>query len=194
MATETDGSDPIPQLLANSDLVRSVFDSAFFNMPCCTPDVAIRYQHPEQLRFLFASVEEGESYLWEFGDGSTSTDRFPTHIYPAVGTYEVCLTVTNDCGSDMVCEVVDWTVGIAETETELHLVIHPNPSSDMFNFSAGVETISSISICDAIGRVVVMQNAISSSATVSVAGIAPGVYFATVTTDKGVAVQRVVVQ
>lgn len=194
MATETDGSDPIPQLLANSDLVRSVFDSAFFNMPCCTPDVAISYQHPEQLRFLFASVEEGESYLWEFGDGSTSTDRFPTHIYPAVGTYEVCLTVTNDCGSDMVCEVVDWTVGIAETEMELNLVIHPNPSSDMFNFSVGVGTISSISICDAIGRVVVMQNAISSSATVSVAGIAPGVYFATVTTNKGVAVQRVVVQ
>ncbi len=194
MATETDGSDPIPQLLANSDLVRSVFDSAFFNMPCCTPDVAIRYQHPEQLRFLFASVEEGESYLWEFGDGSTSTDRFPTHIYPAVGTYEVCLTVTNDCGSDMRCEVVDWTVGIEDTEPELGLIIHPNPSSDMLSFSVGTGAISSISILDAIGREVASHGVGGSSATLSVGGIAPGVYFATVVTDRGRAVRRVVVQ
>ncbi len=37
------------------------------------------------------------AYLWEFGDGTTSTEANPTHLYPATGvrTYTARLTVTN---------------------------------------------------------------------------------------------------
>jgi PKD repeat protein len=35
------------------------------------------------------------SYLWEFGDGQTSTAPNPTHAYSAFGTYTVKLTVTD---------------------------------------------------------------------------------------------------
>ena len=37
-----------------------------------------------------------DSYLWDFGDGNTSTLEFPTHTYAAVGTYSITLTVHND--------------------------------------------------------------------------------------------------
>ncbi|HLC83707.1 MAG TPA: PKD domain-containing protein, partial [Bacteroidia bacterium] len=33
-------------------------------------------------------------WLWNFGDGTTSTLQNPTHIYPSAGTYTVILTVT----------------------------------------------------------------------------------------------------
>ncbi|MDQ3101003.1 MAG: PKD domain-containing protein, partial [Bacteroidota bacterium] len=36
----------------------------------------------------------GEEYLWSFGDGTSSTDPFPTHIYPTGGPYILCLTMT----------------------------------------------------------------------------------------------------
>jgi hypothetical protein len=39
-------------------------------------------------------------YLWEFGNGITSTLPAPTHTYPAYGTYPYTLTVTNACGGD----------------------------------------------------------------------------------------------
>jgi hypothetical protein len=39
------------------------------------------------------------SWLWDFGDGITSTDSLPTHAYQAGGAYQVTLTVTNDCGT-----------------------------------------------------------------------------------------------
>ena len=42
----------------------------------------------------------GLSYLWDFGDGYTSTNQKPTHIYLSPGTYTVILTVTNTQGSD----------------------------------------------------------------------------------------------
>lgn len=40
------------------------------------------------------------SYLWDFGDGSpTSTQANPSHHFPAVATYDVTLTVTDDNGT-----------------------------------------------------------------------------------------------
>ena len=39
------------------------------------------------------------SYLWDFGDGTTSTEIHPFHRYHQPGTYEVTLTVTDDEGN-----------------------------------------------------------------------------------------------
>ncbi|WP_232468286.1 PKD domain-containing protein [Alkalitalea saponilacus] len=38
------------------------------------------------------------SYLWDFGDGVTSTDFSPTHQYSGVGVYDVTLQVSNNDG------------------------------------------------------------------------------------------------
>lgn len=51
------------------------------------------------------------TYLWEFGDGSTSTEANPIHTYAENADYEVCLTVTNECGSDKSCETVTISSG-----------------------------------------------------------------------------------
>lgn len=46
---------------------------------------------------------------WDFGDGSTSTQVSPTHIYGAPGTYTVCQFVSNPCGLDTICQTVNIT-------------------------------------------------------------------------------------
>jgi PKD repeat protein len=52
--------------------------------------------------FMSASVGE-DSYAWDFGDGSTSTDMNPSHTYTADGTYTVQLTASNMAGgTDMI--------------------------------------------------------------------------------------------
>jgi PKD repeat protein len=38
------------------------------------------------------------SYLWTFGDGSTSTEKNPSHAFTAAGTYSVTLSVSNATG------------------------------------------------------------------------------------------------
>lgn len=44
--------------------------------------------------------ENAESYLWDFGDGTTSTIEHPFKVYDASGDYQVTLTVThNSTGS-----------------------------------------------------------------------------------------------
>lgn len=46
------------------------------------------------------------SYLWNFGDNSTSTETNPTHPYALPGEYTVTLKATNDCGTVEITQVV----------------------------------------------------------------------------------------
>ena len=50
--------------------------------------------------------EENVSYAWHFGDETSSTAPHPTHIYDAVGSYVVSLTVTNSFASDTFSDTV----------------------------------------------------------------------------------------
>ena len=43
--------------------------------------------------------ERGETFVWDFGDGATSTEASPTHVYDAYGLYSVELTVSNTGGT-----------------------------------------------------------------------------------------------
>lgn len=43
---------------------------------------------------------DADSYLWDFGDGNTSTEVSPTHTYVVEGDYTVTLTAINSCGDD----------------------------------------------------------------------------------------------
>lgn len=48
----------------------------------------------------------GDSYLWDFGNGTTSTEENPTYSYSADGTYTVKLTVLNTGGSSEISKTI----------------------------------------------------------------------------------------
>lgn len=57
------------------------------------------------------------SWVWDFGDGNTSTEQNPSHTYAEPGTYLVCLTITDDDGgcTSHVCH---------------HVVVHHPPANE----------------------------------------------------------------
>jgi PKD repeat protein len=61
-------------------------------------------------RFVNNSQGEEDYFIWDFGDGNSSYDYNPLHIYENPGTYEICLTIQThyDC-SDTFCKTI--TVG-----------------------------------------------------------------------------------
>jgi PKD repeat protein len=75
----------------------------------------------EPLTVTFTDLSSGTptSWLWNFGDGGTSTAQHPSHTYTAVGTYPVALTATNGAGSDTATKVGYITVNEATTPTEM---------------------------------------------------------------------------
>lgn len=47
-------------------------------------------------------------FVWAFGDGTTSTEAFPTHVYAASGPYTLCLTIADDAGcTSTYCEDIE---------------------------------------------------------------------------------------
>ena len=51
------------------------------------------------LEYAFTNTsKQATSYEWDFGDGNTSTEASPTHIYDAPAEYTITLTASNDVG------------------------------------------------------------------------------------------------
>ncbi len=63
----------------------------------------------------------GYSYLWTFGDGSTSTQQNPSHTYASAGSYSVTLKVTDE-------DSVSTTVSTTATVTVPALVVSAGPN------------------------------------------------------------------
>jgi len=51
------------------------------------------------ISFIDQSYGFPETWLWNFGDGETSTLQYPTHTYTSSGNFSVTLTVNNSFGS-----------------------------------------------------------------------------------------------
>lgn len=90
------------------------------------------------------------SYLWDFGDGTTSNLAYPSHVYSNLGTFLVCLTVTDNGNPFLPCtstycdsvyvtfKASGFTFNVYAPEvaslSELNetgsVSVHPNPGSD----------------------------------------------------------------
>ncbi|WP_292387773.1 PGF-pre-PGF domain-containing protein [Methanosarcina sp. UBA5] len=59
---------------------------------------------PRPLSIAFTDTSTGlpKSWSWNFGDGSTSADQNPVHVYSNDGVYNVTLTVVNSKGSNSI--------------------------------------------------------------------------------------------
>ncbi len=92
----------------------------------------------------------GDSYLWYFGDGETSTEENPTHLFEEAGTYHVILEVTNDCGVrerkiDVIIEAVEPTAlfsadtraGCADLTVFFSNESLGNPTAYLWTFEGG---------------------------------------------------------
>lgn len=90
------GSNPSGSSTANVQIIVSPTVNAAFSSNLDGPSV----------HFSDLSLGNPTSYLWDFGDGTTSTETNPTHIFANPGTYTVCLTASNSCGDNEICHSV----------------------------------------------------------------------------------------
>ena len=70
---------------------------------------------PLAVRFTDTSTGGPTAWLWDFGDGNTSTVQNPIHTYTTPGTYTVSLTVTRAGASDTETKTGYITVTVSST-------------------------------------------------------------------------------
>lgn len=97
--------------------------------------------------FIYSSTIPYNSIQWDFGDGTTSSVENPIHSFSVEGLFDVCVTVSNDCGAEQYCEEI--SVVLVETVEEIvgNIKVYPNPVFDRVNvktterLSYGIYTI-----------------------------------------------------
>ena len=146
----------------------SIAESLLFDTPyhqvVFTSPVASFYANPTvveiniPVNFINTSANS-TSYLWDFGDSTTSTDVNPVHVYSTPGYYAIQLTASNSIGCD------NWAVktyyiyvtdptSIFETNAEMKLLIYPNPTTGALHIKIPKSNYSSssITIFDLMGK------------------------------------------
>ncbi|MCS6992112.1 MAG: PKD domain-containing protein [Chitinophagales bacterium] len=134
--------------------------------------------------FTNTSVTSGSAqYLWDFGDGTTSTDPNPAHTYAWYGIYNVCLTVFDlACnGSVVACDVIDLPVAIAEISGAQHLLLRPSLAYEGVHIQwiGSVGGIQKVFITDVRNAKVLCMDAHESAQDlwVRVSHLPAGIYF-----------------
>ncbi|MEI6764416.1 MAG: M4 family metallopeptidase [Bacteroidota bacterium] len=90
------------------------------NWNCVTPNsppvVAFTLSNTTSCTGLISFTDQTSnnpvSWLWNFGDGTTSTLQSPTHLYTTNGTYSVKLKATNTFGSDSLIQTNVVTIAM----------------------------------------------------------------------------------
>jgi PKD repeat protein len=94
----------------------------------------------------FTSVTE---FHWEFGDGTTSFEANPLHVFQTNGHFNVCLTVTGSQGtvscSDVICMDVDVDNFLCEVEPAVKVRQQTGCGINFINYTAAYNFTSVVS-------------------------------------------------
>ena len=152
---------------------------------------ALRATFQNLSQYTYPDSIDGGHYIWDFGDGATSTDINPTHTYAQGGNYTVTLTavVCSDT-SVFVQEVSTYAVGINQVlplegggRGGLYTVL-PNPAQDYLVINSQTSTTNATFVLyDVLGREQLRQNLSSPSfgggkgeATIATKHLPSGIY------------------
>jgi PKD repeat protein len=143
----------------NEEQYRSLtFASSDHSVENLHPKLEITYQCPlpvAQFEYeindnfvQFADYSVGATtWFWDFGDGFFSNLPNPEHYFAENGSYEVCLTVDNDCGSSTVCDSINvYVSAISSNFGEVKAMIYPNPVNGILNVLIPVISVDKVMV------------------------------------------------
>lgn len=135
------------------------------------------------------------SISWDFGDGTAPvTAGSPTHTFAAYGIYPVCVTVTNDCGSNTTCKTLYITpTGVQDISTDNGISVYPNPVTNKLNITGTVPG-ARLTILDVTGRLLHSRQVQGENETFNLGDLASGVYVIWILDKDGHATSRTFVK
>jgi hypothetical protein len=137
-------------------------------------------------------------FIWDFGNGDTSSLPNPIYTYPSHGVFTVMLIATNGACSDT--SYIDITVlqaiSIEESYLEKNLSVYPNPANEYFeiDFNGLMQEKISINIYTSIGKLLDSYSyKYKNLITVKSNDYTNGLYFIAINTNKEKIIKRLTI-
>lgn len=108
-----------------------------------------------------ANIVGGIYWLWDFGDGTTSSDPTPMHVYEAEGTYTVSVEVSNGVGCQNYDEKIInvFATDVKEVAEESKVIMFPNPTTGIFYLENRANTaLNQIQVFNALGQLIKIKD------------------------------------
>jgi hypothetical protein len=131
---------------------------------------------PKTVQFQNTSTHS-DRYLWDFGDGDTSTMVNPQHTYKSAGKYAVKLTAFR-CDSKGVADsnILISSTGVSHFQGE-QLIVFPNPTTGLLHIAFPEAFLGlSYQLCDAAGKVVLREKIQTVQSVISTESLPAGIY------------------
>ncbi len=144
---------------------------------------------------------DGNIYNAYFSQAVGRTSFGPTtdpHPYLTDGTPEHSFEITNiqENGPELTFHVHFYNNGVGDYALEDNVTVYPNPAKDVVNVQCTMNNAqcSGVEVFDVYGKVVRTVVGVNndSSLQINVSGLAPGMYFVRVATDKGAVTKQFV--
>lgn len=138
------GTYPITLLVSNAYCSDTATDTIIIEPPLPIANFSGSGEGCSPLTINFVdSSQYSTSWLWNFGDGNTSTQQNPSYTYYGAGTYSVQLTVSGPGGIDSLIKIDSVTVQPRATAFFTHaptLVYVPTQPVQFYNLSSDADS------------------------------------------------------
>jgi len=135
------------------------------------------------------------SYLWNTGDTVPLIVVIGDSIGIGTHNYWLYSEGTNACSStDTIIITVTPSIGVDDVENENGIKIYPNPTTGLITIKNEELRMNNVSVFDIYGKKVLETEVKSQKYELDLRKEAKGIYIIKVTTDKGVVVEKVVLE
>lgn len=217
--------------LTISDSLQSCYDAKYDSVflvaptPLCSASFTMAIDTSTPFNFFLLNtslVRPNSTFLWNFGDGTSSTSMTPSHTYANFGSYLVCLTVSDSLCTSVFCDSVgmdstgillkggafgfqtlDYTTkagsnGLAQEFGSNQYAVYPNPSNAIFNVETNLKSASPITyqVTDISGKIVLTKSILvpagKHAEALDLSDVQASIYFLSISSNEGISTLKII--
>jgi len=131
--------------------------------------------------FTDSSTGTIDTWLWNFGNGETSTEQNPNYTFTESGDYDVCLTVSNTAGENMSCQTITISIPVGLNDVIFSdIKLYPQPANDIIYIETAEHNFVEATITDLAGKTVLQQ---TFNRAINISELQAGIYLIYLTNE-----------